>query len=195
MRHPVRFFAAVALAALAFAAPALAESQPANQTPQVTTRTRQIHGNVKTTSSSSFVVTTDRYGDVTVDLPSGGLSLPPGLARHHSEGRSHLAISASELHVGDRVVIQGRGDTNHHFLARRIHLLHHAKAQHVVGTFKSFAGSTLTVTVNGTDRSFTVNSNTVVRPADKSLSSLSGTPTVTVVSRDGTTATAVHIHS
>src|SRR5919204_6231331 len=151
VRHPVRFFAAVALAALAFAAPALAESQPANQTPQVTTRTRQIHGTVK--SVSPLVVTTTRHEvvtDVTVDLPSGGLTLPPGLARHHSEGRSHLAISASELHVGDRVVIQGRGDTNHHFLARRIHLLHHAKAQHVVGTFKSFAGSTLTVTVNGT---------------------------------------------
>jgi hypothetical protein len=184
----------LALVALAFAAPAFAESQPASQTiTRVTTRTRQIHGTV-TAVSPQLVVNTRGHGDVTVTPPGGGLSLPRGLARRQGQGRSHLITNLSDLHVNDRVVIQGRGQADGTFQARRIHLLHQAKTQHVVGTFKSFSGSTLTVTVNGSDRAFTVTGTTVVRPADKSLASLSGTPTLTVISRDGTTATAVQIH-
>jgi hypothetical protein len=183
------------LASLAFAAPSLAQDEPGGPsvTP-VTARTRQIHGTVKSVGSANFVVTTARHGDVTVTLPSGGLSLPRGLARRPERARSHLIATLGDLHAQDRVVVQGRGQTDGTFVARRIHVLHQARTQHVVGTFKSFNGSTLTLTVNGADRAFTVGSSTVVRPADRSLSSISGTPTITVVSRDGTTATGVQIH-
>ena len=188
--------ALAAVAALVFAATGYAEEQAPATTP-VTARTRQIHGTVKSvdTTANSFVVTTVRHGDVKVTIPSTGLA-PRREGRGREERvRARLVTQISELHAMDRVVVQGRGQGDGTFVARRIHLLRHANVQHVVGTFKSFSGSTLTVTVNGADRQFTVNSSTVVRPADRTLASVTGTPRITVVTRDGTTATAVQIHT
>ena len=204
--HRIKSFAALgavlaSLATVVASVPAFAADQPtAPATTPITADTRQIHGTVKSiaTDFSSFVVTTRRHGDVTVTVPAAGLKLPAGFA-HHKHHKSHLISSPKELSVGDMVVVQGRmasssTSTAQVFEARRIHLVHHAKARHVTGTFKSFAAPTLTITVNGQDMSFDT-TNAVIRPNGTNLATLTGTPTVTVVTRDGKTALAVRVHS
>ena len=192
-----------ALATSVVSVPALAND---NQSGAINSDTHQIHGRVKSIGDKwTFTVHTERGGglDVTVKIPNSNgnsqLSLPPGLARHKSFGKSHLVTDTTQLAVGDRVVVQGHADTSATFIARRIHLLHHQKAHHVTGKFVSFSGSTntgtLTLNVDNTNKPFTTNSSTVIRPAGTDLSKLAKDTLVTVVTRDGTTALAVHVHS
>lgn len=192
--------ATVVVSVPAFAAADQPTAPTAPTTTPITAETRQIHGTVKSiaTDNTSFVVTTRRHGDVTVTLPAGGLKLPAGFA-HHKHHKSHLVGSLKELAMGDMVVVQGRmaassTSSAQAFEARRIHLVHHAKAHHVTGTFKSFTGPKLTITVNGQDMTFDT-TNATIRPADTNLATLTGTPMVTVVTRDGTTALAVRVHT
>ena len=163
----------------------------------------QIHGVVSSRSSdTAFVVTTAQHGDVNVTVPSPSSASTSrrgprrGNGRANGRGRSQVV---TQVAVGDRVVVHGSvtsasGATPPTFEARRIHVLPRAGVEHVVGTFKSFSGGNLTLTVGGTDKTFTVNSDTVVRPKGTSLGSITGTPTVRVVTRDGTLASSVNVH-
>ena len=204
--HRIKSFAALGavLASLATVAPSVpafaADPSTAPAPTPITAETRQIHGTVKSiaTDNTSFVVTTRRHGDVTVTVPASGLKLPAGFA-HHKHHKSHLISSPKELSMGDMVVVQGRmaassSATAQVFEARRIHLVHHAKARHVTGTFKSFTAPKLTITVGGQDMTFDT-TNASLRPQGTNLATLSGTPTITVVTRDGATALAVRVHT
>jgi hypothetical protein len=190
-----------ALAASVVSVPALANE---NQSGAINSDTHQIHGSVKSIGDKwTFTVHTERGGglDVTVKIPNNNgtsqLSLPPGFARHKALVRSHLITDTTQLAVGDRVVVQGRmaTDNSGQFIARRIHVLHHQKAHHVTGKFVSFSSNTLTLNVDGTNKTFTTNSSTVIRPEGTDLSKVAANTLVTVVTRDGTTALAVHVHS
>ena len=161
----------------------------------------QIHGLVSSKSSdTAFVVTTAQHGNVNVTVPAAGSTSPGrgqgrGMGGGNGRGRSEVV---AQVAVGDRVVIQGQatgaaGAATPTFEARRIHVLPRGKVQHVVGTFKSFSSGSLTITVGGTDRAFTINSSTVVKPDGSSLTSITGAPTITVVTRDGTLATSVNV--
>src|SRR3569833_977837 len=63
------------------------------------------------------------------------------------------------------------------------------------GSVTAASATSITVTPNGgSAQTFTVNSSTRISPAGTNLAALPSGSTATVASRDGTTATAVHIH-
>src|SRR6266487_1252457 len=83
--------ASLILATAALAAPALAADQPTTTTtPQaIGPHTHQLHGTVKTATSagaSSFTLTTERYGDVTVSFNA---TTPNGHGHGHARGNGN----------------------------------------------------------------------------------------------------------
>ena len=196
---------AVLLATASLAAPVLAADQPATaaQTPEtIGPHTHQIHGVLKGTPASgatSFVVTTERYADVTVTFTQ----TVKGKGHAQAHARSVELASLSRLKDGDRLVVQGRtspdGKT---FIARRVHLLPSSgaagHASHVLGTITAVSTSngntTLTLTpANGeASQTVTVTSETKLRPDGKTVADLKVGSKVTVISKNGT-ATGVVI--
>jgi hypothetical protein len=196
---------AILLATASLAAPVLAADQPTTtaQTPEtIGPHTHQIHGVVKGTPASgatSFVVTTERYGDVTVTFAA----TVNGHGHAQAHPRSFEVASLGGLKDGDRVVVQGRtrqdGKT---FIARRVHVLPAAGASahtsHVVGTITAVSTSngattlTLTPAAGGAAQTVTVTADTKLRPDDKTAADLKVGTKVTVVSKNGT-ATGVVI--
>jgi hypothetical protein len=203
---------AVLMATASVAAPAMAADQPTTTaaTPEaapctvrtehciIGLHTHQIHGTVKGTpaaGATSFVVTTERYGDVTVTFP-GAKVRGHGHAAGHA--RSFEVSSVAALKDGDRVVVQGRTSADGKtFVARRVHLLPAegaaAHPMHVVGTIATVStttngNTTLTITpTNGsTPESVTVTSDTKIHPDGKSVADLKPGVKVTVVSKNGT---------
>jgi hypothetical protein len=192
---------AVVLATASLAAPALAADQPtanAATSDAIGPHTHQIHGVVKGTPASgatSFVVTTQRYGDVTVTFNSVNNPKGHGHARGHA--RAFEVGNASALKDGDRVVVQGRTSSDGKtFIARRVHLLpvkgEAAHPTHVVGTIAaaSTSGGSTTLTItpsNGSaSQTVTVTSDTKIRPDGKTVADLKVGTKVTVVSKNGT---------
>jgi Domain of unknown function (DUF5666) len=197
---------AVLLATASLAAPVLAADQPtttAQTSDTIGPHTHQIHGVVKGTPASgatSFVVTTERYGDVTVTF-AGATVRGHGHAQEHA--RSAELVSLSGLKDGDRVVVQGRtSQDGKTFVARRVHLLPTtgaaAHATHVLGTITAVSTSngnttlTLTPATGGASQTVTVTSDTKIRPDGKTVVDLKVGTKVTVVSKNGT-ATGVVI--
>jgi hypothetical protein len=192
---------AMLLAAASLTAPVLAADQPttsAQVTDAIGPHTHQIHGVVKGTPASgatSFTVTTERYGDVTVTF-TGASSTGRGHGQGHA--RSFDVSKASDLKDGDRVVVQGRTSSDGKtFVARRVHLLPAkgagAHATHVVGTISSVASAgngNTTLTLNpangGASQTVTVTPNTRIRPEGKTVADLKVGTKVTVVSKNGT---------
>jgi hypothetical protein len=191
---------AVLAATASVAAPVLAADQPTTTatTPEpIGLHTHQIHGVVKGTPASgatSFVVTTERYGDVTVTF-SGANEKGRGHAQGHA--RSRELASASALKDGDRVVVLGRtSQDGKTFTAKRVHVLPAegavAHSTHLVGTIAAVSTSSgntiLTITpANGSaSQTVTVMSDTKIRPAGKTLADLKVGSKVTVVSKGGT---------
>jgi len=197
---------AVLLATASLAAPVLAAEQPtttAQAQDAIGPHTHQIHGVVKGTPASgatSFVVTTERYGDVTVTFAGANLR-GHGHAQEHA--RSFELANLSGLKDGDRVVVQGRtSQDGKTFIARRVHLLPATGAAahpaHVLGTITAVSTSngnttlTLTPATGGASQTVTVTSDAKIRPDGKTVADLQVGTKVTVVSRNGT-ATGVVI--
>jgi len=196
---------AVLLATASLAAPVLAADQPSTtaQAPdKIGPHTHQIHGVVKGTPASgatTFTVTTERYGDVSVTFTGAS---PRGRGHAQGHARSFEVAKASDLKDGDRVVVQGRTNADgSSFIARQVHLLPAkgaaAHATHLVGTISAVAsasnGTTLTLTpTNGTaSQTVTVTSDTKIRPEGKTVADLKVGTKVTVVSKDGTATSVV----
>jgi len=197
---------AVLLATASLATPALAADQPttATQAPDtIGQHTHQIHGVLKGTPASgatSFVVTTERYGDVTVTFV-GATVKGHGHAQEHA--RSAELANLSGLKDGDRVVVQGRtSQDGKTFIARRVHLLPATGAAahpaHVLGTITAVTTSNgnttlaLTPATGGASQTVTVTSDTKIRPDGKTVADLKVGTKVTVVNKNGT-ATGVVI--
>jgi hypothetical protein len=183
--------------ALADQAPA-AQTTSSSQAPQaIGPHTHQIHGIVKTApsaGSTTFVVTTERYGDVNVSF-AGATAKGHGHAQAHGKPRASELTSAANLKVGDRVIVQGATSADgKSFIARRVHLLPSrdttAHPTHLVGTIASVAtsGGTTTLSVklaDGTTQSVTVSSETRIRPNGKTLADLTVGTKVTLISKNG----------
>jgi hypothetical protein len=187
--------------------PTMADQAPTSQTTaasqqpeKIGAHTHQLHGIVKTapsSGSSTFVVTTERYGDVTVSF-SSAVSNGQGHGHGHGHGRgsstAHTqAASAADVKAGDRVIVQGSTD-GQTFIARRVHVLQTQDAgqhaTHLVGTITGVSTTngitTLTVKLaDGTSQSVTVSSASRIRPAGKTTADLTVGTKVTVVEKDG----------
>ena len=117
-------------AAMADQAPTTQTTAASQQPQAIGSHTHQLHGVVKTAPSSgstTFVVTTDRYGDVTVSLTGAGSN---GHAHGHGHGHGSGAAGAvavattAEVKAGERVVVQGSTSADGKtFVARRVHVL------------------------------------------------------------------------
>src|SRR5579859_5733196 len=89
--------ASVVLAIAALAAPALAADQPTTTTavPEaIGPHTHQLHGTVKTGGSTTFTVTTSRYGDVSVSFTG---ATPNGHGHGNGNGHGNGHARAQEL--------------------------------------------------------------------------------------------------
>ena len=189
------------VATAAVAAPVLAADQPATTTQpaqdKIGPHTHQLHGVVKGTPASgatSFTLTTERYGDVTVSFAG---ATPRGHSHAQGHARAFEVAKASDLKAGERVVVQGRtsadGST---FSARRVHLLPAkgaaAHPAHLGGTISAVAsvsnGISLTIApANGNaSQTVIVTSDTRIRPDGKTVADLKVGTKVTVVTRNGT---------
>lgn len=195
---------AVFVATISVAAPVVAADQPATvaqQVDRIGPHTHQVHGVVKGTPASgatSFVVTTERYDDVTVTFSGTTVN---GHGHGHGHAKSFEVSKASDLKDGDRVVVQGRTSPDSKtFVARKVHLLPaEGSTSHVVGTISAVStgsNGTTTLTISPTNGSpaqtVTVGPETRIRPQDKTVADLKARVKVTVVSKNGT-ATAVVI--
>jgi hypothetical protein len=183
------------------AAPALAADQPstsaAAETRVIGPHTHQLHGTVKTASSSSaatFTVTTVRYGDVTVSFAG---ATPKGHGHGQGKARAEELTGLADLNAGERVVAQGRTSADGlSFIARRVRVLPMAedageRATRLVGTVASADASSLTIKVaDGSSLSVAISADTKIRPHGKTLTDLTAGTQVTVVSKSGT-ATAI----
>jgi hypothetical protein len=188
--------ASLILATAALAAPVLAADQPtaaaAAANDIIGTHTHQLHGVVKSAGGSSFVLTTERYGDVTVSFT---VPTPKGHAQAHGKARSHELASLADLKVGERLVVQGHtlvSGTTLTFVARRVHVLPDANGDghattHLVGNVSGATATTLNVTLaDGTIKIVTVSADTRIKPEGKTLASLTKGTRVTVVIKNGT---------
>jgi len=163
--------------------------------------THQIHGTVKTApsaGSSTFVVSTERYGDVTVSF--GG-----GMARGHGHGHGRAGAfeitSLSELTAGARLIVQGNTSADGKtFVARRVHVLPAKDAaahpNHLIGTISAATTSDGTTTLtlklaDGSSQSVTLSPETKIRPEGKTATDLTVGTKVTVVTRNGTASGVV----
>jgi hypothetical protein len=185
------------LTAAVLVAPVLAADQPsttaAADTQAIGPHTHQLHGTVKTAPSSggsSFTVTTERYGDVTVSFAG---TTPKGHGHGHSKARAHELTTLADLKAGDRVVVQGRTSADaKSFIARRVHVLPAAegageRATHLVGSVTSSSASSLTIKLaDGSSQSVSISADTKIRPQGKTLADLTAGTKVTVVSKNGT---------
>jgi Domain of unknown function (DUF5666) len=188
--------ASLILATAALAAPALAADQPTTTTPAsqaIGAHTHQLHGTVKTAAAagaSSFLLTTERYGDVTVSFTA---PTPKGHGHALGKARAHELASLADLKAGERVIVQGRTSADGKtFVARRVHVLPAIDAathetMHLVGTIASATATTLTFKLaDGTSQSVTVSADTRIRPQGKTIADLTVGTRVTVVSKNGT---------
>ena len=192
--------ASLILATAALAAPALAADQPTTTTPTTTAasqaigaHTHQLHGTVKTAAAagaSSFLLTTERYGDVTVSFTA---PTPKGHGHAVGKARAHELASLADLKAGERVIVQGRTSADGKtFVARRVHVLPAIDAathetMHLVGTIASATATTLTFKLaDGTTQSVTVSADTRIRPQGKTMADLTVGTRVTIVSKNGT---------
>jgi hypothetical protein len=190
--------ASAMLAAATVAGTALAADQTTSAVPTLEAlgpHTHQIHGVVKTAPASgatTFTVTTQRFGDVTVSFAGAA---PRGRGHARGRARSVELAAVSDLKAGDRVLAQGRTSADgKSFVARRVHVLPGKDAAsrpvHIVGTISAVARAsgvtTLTVKLaDGTSQTATLSSETKIRPAGESLSDLTVGTRVTVVSKNG----------
>jgi hypothetical protein len=120
--------ASAILALAALAAPVMAADQPATTAPEaIGPHTHQLHGLVKSGGSTSFTVTTARYGDVSVTFTAAtpnALGNGHGKGNGNGNGHAHVQANLANLTGGDRVVVQGRTSADGKtFVARRVHLL------------------------------------------------------------------------
>lgn len=173
------------------------QTSSTSQTPQaIGPHTHQLHGTVKTAPSAgatTFVLTTERYGDVTVSFAG---STARGHGHGRGEARAFQVTAAAELKAGDRVIVQGSTSADgKSFIARRVHVLPvlgaAAHTTHLVGTIASVATSNGTTTLSvkladGTTQNVTVSADTKIRPEGKTVADLTTGTKVTVVSRNGT---------
>src|SRR5919201_234745 len=119
--------ATLILAMAGLAGPALAADQvtTAAAAPQaLSEHTHQLHGTVKAAPASgatTFTVTTERYGDVTVSFAPAAAK---GLGHGHGKARAHQLAKIADLKADERVVVQGRTSADGKtFVARRVHVL------------------------------------------------------------------------
>jgi len=187
-------------AAMADQAPTTQTTETSQQPQAIGSHTHQLHGVVKTAPSSgstTFVVTTDRYGDVTVSLTGAGSNGHAHGHGHSSGAAGAVAVATTaEVKAGERVVVQGSTSADGKtFVARRVHVLpaggaDQQHATHLVGTITTVATAngvtTLTVKLpDGTSQSVTVSSATKIRPEGKTAADLTGGTKVTVVEKNG----------
>lgn len=192
---------AILLATASLAAPVLAADQQttAQSTDTIGPHTHQIHGIVKGTpaaGATSFTLTTERYGDVTVTFAAATIKGRGHAGGHHAH--SFEVAKASDLKDGDRVVVQGHTSTDGKtFIARRVHLLpakgQDAHASHLVGTISAVSNGTngsttltLTPANGGATQTVTVTADTRIRPDGKTIADLKTGTKVTVVVKNGT---------
>jgi hypothetical protein len=201
-------FSSLLLLGTALSGTAIADQTPPTQTSSsqsvsqsveaIGPHTHQIHGTLKTApvaGSTTFVVTTERHGDVTVSF-AGTAARGHGHGHGRGRARAFEITSSTDLKAGERVVVQGRtspdGKT---FVARRVHVLPAkdgaAHPNHLTGTISGVTTSngTTTLTVkltDGTTQAVTLSADTRIRPQGKTLADLTVGTKVTVVSRNGT---------
>jgi hypothetical protein len=202
--------ASLILATATLAAPALAADQPTNtgQTAHavIGSHTHQLHGTVKAAVSagaSSFTLTTERYGDVTVSFNA---ATPNGHGHGRGNAHSHELASLGALTAGERMVVQGRTSADGNtFVARRVHVLPAAEdtsdgasndatngTSHLVGVITTSASTSATATTltiqlaDGTSQTIAVSADTRIRPRGKTVADLKVGARVTVVSKNGT---------
>lgn len=200
---------ATAASALLFgttlAGTALADQAPTTQTSSssqtreaIGPHTHQLHGTVKTAPSAgatTFVLTTERDGDVRDVTVSLAGSTPNGHGHGRGEARASQVTAATELKVGDRVIVLGTTSADgKSFIARRVHVLPGAgaaaHASHLVGTIASVTPSNGTTTLSvkladATTQTVTVSADTKIRPEGKTLADLAAGTKVTLVTRNG----------
>jgi hypothetical protein len=127
---------AALFATAVLSAPVVAADQSstsAQVTDAIGPHTHQVHGVVKGTPGSgatSFVVTTQRHGDVTVTVSNSTSTAATNTGHGHGKGQGNAQAQASQgaavsdLKDGTRVVVQGHTSSDGNtFVARRIHLL------------------------------------------------------------------------
>jgi hypothetical protein len=192
------------------------QTSAASQQPEaLSLHTHTLHGTVKTGGSSTFVVTTTRYGDVTVSV-AATTSNGNGHGRGHGHGNGNGSgatgsSNTASLTAGERVVVQGSPSADlKTFNARRVHVLPASgsdqatgqshdgsqQATRVAGTVTSTSSSngTTTLTVklaDGTSQSATIPSTARIRPVGKTAADLTVGTKVSVVQRNGTVTTVV----
>lgn len=172
-------------------------STSTSQTPQaIGLHTHQLHGTVKTAPSAgatTFVVTTERYGDVTVSFAGTTVK---GHGHGRGEARAFPVTAASELKAGERVIALGSTSADgKSFVARRVHALpaagDAAHPTHLVGTIASVSTSNGTTTLSlnladGSTQTVTLSGDAKIRPEGKTAADLTAGTKVTVVSKNGT---------
>jgi hypothetical protein len=186
----------------ALATPALAADQPtttvATSPEAIGPHTHQLHGSVKTTvaaGASSFALTTERFGDVTVSFTA---TTPNGHAHPRGTAGSHELASLPALTADERMVVHGRTSADGKtFVARRVHVIPAADSDsqatsHFVGTITSASTTSLTVKLaDGTSQSVNVSQDTRIRPHGKTEADLAVGTRVMLLSKDGTATSIV----
>jgi hypothetical protein len=193
------------------------QTSAASQQPEaLSLHTHALHGTVKTGGSSTFVVTTTRYGDVTVSVAatsSNDSGHGNGHGRGHGNGSGATGSSnTASLTAGERVVVLGSPSADFKtFNARRVHVLpagdgadqatgqSHDGAQQatrvaatITSTSSSNGTTTLTIKLaDGTSQSVKIPSAARIRPAGKTAADLTVGTKISVVQRNGTVTTVV----
>ena len=187
------------------AAPAFAD-QPAaspSQTPDTLgPHTHQLHGQVTKTSSSSFELTTERFGPVNVTFV-GQAARGRGQARGHGRARAHEVLVLADVKTGDRAIVQGSTSPDGtSFVARRVHVLpprdaqEHGRVAHLVGTISAAntanGATTLTLALaDGSSRSVVVSATTPIRREGRTVADLKAGARVTAIVSNGTVTAIV----
>jgi hypothetical protein len=192
----------LALAGLGFALPASADQISQNspaQSDSIGAHTHQIHGTVVSDGSgNSFVVSTERYGDITVTF--AGYTL-----RGHGHGLGHAhsfeVTKATDLKKGERVIVLGSTSADstasaEKFTARRVHVLPTPEATsgehatHLVGTIDSVSTTAGVTTLkldlaDKTTPTVTLAADSRIRGQGSTVADLKPGERVTVVVKNG----------
>jgi Domain of unknown function (DUF5666) len=187
--------ATLMLAMAGLAGPALAadQSTTAAAAPQaLSAHTHQLHGIVKAappSGATTFTVTTERHGDVTVSFTA---TTANGVGHGRGKARAYELAKIADLKADERLVVQGHTSADGKtFVARRVHVLP-AKGgangtAHMIGIVTSANASSLTLKLaDGTSQTVAISADTKIRPEGKTVADLTAGTKVTVVSKNGT---------
>src|SRR5262249_22310842 len=138
--------------------------------------TRLIHGTGESVSGSGFVLTTGRYGDVNVTLPT---STSTSNREPNGHGRRPQTRTAAPVRGGGGAVVLGRTSADgKSFVARRVQVLGArqggaTRTAHLVGTVVSASATSITVKLaDGTSQTVSVAGDVKIKLDGKTVADL-----------------------